>query len=83
MRNKIKVESSFRDIKNFINIPAYRKGVIDEAPNTPINANFAVNSTANFLHPTTQYLQVKQVAEISRDVRAYILEPDASPIIGA
>lgn len=78
MKNKIKVESSFRDIKNFINIPSYRKGVIDEAPEAPINANFAVNSTANFLHPTTQYLQVKQVAEISKDVRAYVLEPDAS-----
>ena len=78
MKNKIKVESSFRDIKNFVNIPSYRKGVIDEAPETPINANFAVNSTANFLHPTTQYLQVKQVAEISKDVRAYVLEPDAS-----
>lgn len=78
MRNKVKVESSFRDIKNFINIPAYRKGVIEEAPESPISANFAVNSAANFLHPTTQYLQVKQVAEISKDVRAYVLEPDAS-----
>ena len=78
MKNKIKVESSFRDIKNFINLPSYRKGVIEEAPETPINANFAVNSAANFLHPTTQYLRVKQVAEISRDVRAYVLEPDAA-----
>ena len=32
MKNKIKVESSFRDLKNFINIPTYRKGVIEEAP---------------------------------------------------
>lgn len=78
MKNKIKVESSFRDIKNFLNIPSYRKGVIDEAPDTPINANFAVNSAANFLHPHTQYLKVKQVAEIGRDVRAYVLEPDAA-----
>lgn len=78
MKSKIKVESSFRDLKNFINIPGYRKGVIEEAPETPINANFAVNSTANFLHPTIQHLQVKQVAEISKDVRAYVLEPDAS-----
>ena len=78
MKNKIKVESSFKDIKKFIAIPNYRKGVIEEAPETKINANFAVNSTANFLHPTTQYLKVKQVAEISRDVRAYILEPDTS-----
>ena len=78
MKNKIKVESSLRDIKNFINIPSYRKGVIEEAPETHINANFAVNSTANFLHPTTQYLKVKQVAEITRDVRAYVLEPDTA-----
>lgn len=78
MKNKIKVESSFRDLKNFINIPSFRKGVIDEAPETAINANFAVNSIANFLHPTTQYLKVKHVAEISKDVRAYVLEPDAA-----
>ena len=78
MKKKIKVESSLRDLKNFINIPSYRKGVIDEAPESPINANFAVNSTANFLHPSTQYLKVKQVAEIARDVRAYVLEPDAA-----
>ncbi len=78
MKNKVKVESSFRDLKNFINIPAYRKGVIEEAPETPINANFAVNSTANFLHPTNQYLKVKQVAEIAKDVRAYVLEPNTA-----
>ena len=78
MKNKIKVESSLKDLKKFISIPSYRKGVIDEAPETPINANFAVNSTANFLHPTTQYLQIKQVAEINKDTRAYVLEPDAS-----
>lgn len=78
MKNKIKVESSFSDLKKFINIPTYRKGVIEEAPKTAINANFAVNSTANFLHPTTQYLKVKQVAEIAKDVRAYILEPDTA-----
>jgi len=78
MKNKITVESSFRDLKNFINIPSYRKGVIEEAPETPINANFAVNSTANFLHPTTQYLKVKQVAEIAKDIRAYVLEPDTA-----
>ncbi len=78
MKNKIKVDSSFRDLKNFINLPKLRKGVIEEAPETPINANFAVNSAANFLHPTTQYLKVKQVAEISKDVRAYVLEPDTA-----
>ena len=78
MKNKIKVESSFKDIKKFLEIPSLRKGVIEEAPATPINANFAVNSAANFLHPNTQYLRVKQVAEISRDVRAYVLEPDAA-----
>ena len=78
VKNKIKVESSFRDIKKFLEIPSLRKGVIEEAPATPINANFAVNSAANFLHPHTQYLRVKQVAEISKDVRAYVLEPDAA-----
>lgn len=78
MENKIKVVSSFKDLKKFTEIPEYRKGVIEEAPETPINANFTVNSIANFLHPNVQYLKVKQVAEISKDVRAYILGPDVA-----
>lgn len=76
MKNKVTVRSSIKDIRNFTNIPELRKGVIAEAPETPVNGNFAVNSTANFLHPAIQNLRVKQVAEINRSVRAYILEPD-------
>ena len=78
MKNKIKVRSTLKDIRNFTNIPELRKGVIQEAPETPVNGNFAVNSIANFLHPSTQYLKVKQVAEINRYTRAYILEPDTA-----
>ena len=78
MSNKIVVRSKFKDKKNFKEIPLLRKGVINEAPDTPLNANYAVNSTANFLHPQNQYLKVKQIAEISKDVRAYVLEPDAA-----
>lgn len=77
MKNKIVVRSSLRDIKNFKDLPELRKGVINEAPSTHLQGNFAVNSTANFLHPSIQYLKVKQVAEIAPDTRAYILEPDA------
>lgn len=76
MKNKITVRSSFKDIRNFKELPELRKGVIREAPDTHLQGNFAVNSTANFLHPNTQYLKVKQVAEIAPDARAYILEPD-------
>ena len=78
MKNKIKVRSTLKDIRNFTNIPELRKGVIQEAPETPVNGNFAVNSIANFLHPSTQYLKVKQVGEINRYTRAYILEPDTA-----
>ena len=77
MSKKITVESSFKDVRNFTAIPTVRKGVIEEAPQTPIGANYAVNSVANFLHPSVQYLKIKTVAEVSKDVRAYILEPDA------
>lgn len=78
MSNKVIVRSPFKDVRNFTNLPELRKGIIAEAPETPLNANNAVNSIANFLHPPTQYLKVKQVAEIARDTRAYILEPDTS-----
>lgn len=73
---KIIVRSRFKDIKNFKEIPFLRRGIINEAPDTPLNANYTVNSTANFLHPQAQSLRVKQVAEITKDTRAYILEPD-------
>ncbi len=76
MSNKIKVRSRFKDTKNFKDIPILRRGIINEAPDSSLNANYAVNSTANFLHPQSQSLRVKQVAEIERDVRAYVLEPD-------
>ncbi len=76
MSDKIKIRSSIKDLKNFRELPDLRKGVINEAPASHVQGNFAVNSTANFLHPQTQNLKVKQVAEISNDTRAYILEPD-------
>lgn len=76
LSNKIKVRSHFKDKKNFKEIPILRRGIINEAPDSPLNSNYAVNSTANFLHPQLQSLRVKQVAEIERDVRAYVLEPD-------
>lgn len=77
MSDKIVIRSSIKDTNNFKELPERRLGVINEAPNTIPQGNFAVNSTANFLHPQTQYLKVKQVAEISDNTRAYILEPDA------
>ncbi len=77
IKKTIKIRSRFKDTKNFKEIPELRKGVIREASDSPISANYTVNSTANFLHPQNQNLKIKQVAEISRDARAYILEPDA------
>ncbi len=77
MNKKVVVRSSHKDLKNFKELPNLRRGVINEAPTARVQGNFAVNSTANFLHPSNQYLKVKQVAEISPDARAYILEPDA------
>ena len=78
MKNKVTVRSQIKDIHNFTNIPELRKGVIQEAPETPVNGNFAVNSIANFLHPSVQYLKIKQVAEINKNTRAYILVPDTA-----
>ncbi len=77
MNEKVVIRSPHKDLKNFKELSLIRKGVINEAPDSNVQGNFAVNSTANFLHPQTQYLKVKQVAEVSNDTRAYILEPDA------
>lgn len=78
MKEKISVRSAFKDKRNFKELSELRKGVIEQAPETPLMGNFAVNSIANFLHTPNQYLKVKQVAEVSKDVRAYVLEPDPS-----
>ena len=61
MSDRIIVRSPIKDVRNFTNIPELRKGVIEQAPETPLNENNAVNSIANFLHPPTQFLKVKQV----------------------
>ncbi len=76
MSDKAVIRGVIKDKKAFKELPELRKGVINEAPATPVRANYAVNSTANFLHPQSQSLKLKQVAEIGRDARAYILEPD-------
>lgn len=76
MKKKVVVNSSFKDLRNFTQIPEYRKGIISEADSKPINATYAVNSTASFLHPSEQFLKVKRVVQISNDTRAYVLEPN-------
>ncbi len=78
MKKKIKIDSSFKDLKRFIQIPTYRKGIIEESPETPVSATYAVNSTANFLHPSEQFLKVKQIVEIDRETKAYVLEPNTA-----
>ena len=77
VKNKLKVRSKFKYTRNFKDIPNLRYGIINEAPSSSLKANYAVNSTANFLHPHSQSLKVKAVAEIDKNTRAYILEPDA------
>ncbi len=76
MSDRIIVRSKSKDLKSFKEIPSIRRGIINEAALSTADANHTVNSTANFLHPQIQSLKVKQVAEISRDYRAYVLEPD-------
>lgn len=78
MKKKVIVESSLKDLAKFTRIPSNRKTVIEESPETQVNANYTVNSVANFLHPDEQFLRIKQVAEVSKDTRAYVLEPDTA-----
>lgn len=78
MKEKIYIRSRFKDIINFIKIPITRKGIIDQAPADVKPANTTVNSVSKLLHPSTQYLKIKSVTEISKDVRQFVLEPDAS-----
>lgn len=78
MKEKITVNSPSKDFANFIKIPEARRSVIKDAVKTPVKKNFNVNSTANFLHPQVQYLKIREVIELSRDERCYILYPDSA-----
>lgn len=78
MKEKIIVLSALKDFSNFLKIPEERKAIINQALNTPLKKNYAVNSTANFLHPDVQYLKVREVIEVNRDERCYILYPDSA-----
>ena len=78
MKDKITVHSPSKDFANFIKMPEARKNAINQALNTPLKKNFTVNSTANFLHPDVQYLKVREVIELNRDERCYILYPDSA-----
>lgn len=78
MKEKIVVRSNLKDFSNFLKIPDTRKTVINQALSTPLKKNYAVNSTASFLHPDVQYLKVREVIEISRDERCFILVPDSA-----
>ncbi len=78
MKEKIIVTSAFKDFSNFIKIPETRKNVISQALNTPLRKNYAVNGNANFLHPDTQNLKIKEVFDVGRDERCYLLVPDSS-----
>ena len=78
MKEKISINSPVKDFSNFVRIPEARKNAINNALKTPIKKNFNVNSTANFLHPQVQYLKIKDVIELNRDERCYILYPDSA-----
>ena len=78
MKDIIKVRSRFKDEAEFAKIPVARKETFDGAPSELSGRNYAVDSAAAFLHPSVQYLKVKEVVQLSRDTKSFILEPDFS-----
>lgn len=78
MKDKIVVRSAFKDAAVFADINAYRSSVISEAPVELKTANYAVNSNAALLHPKVQYLRIKNMLQLSNDIKLFVLEPDAA-----
>ena len=78
MKEKVSINSPQKDFSQFVRIPEARKNAINNALKTPVKKNFVVNYTANFLHPQVQYLKIREVIELSRDERCYVLYPDSS-----
>lgn len=76
MPDKLKIVSDRKDVSAFAAIPELRKQKFAEALPSPVSSNFAVNSVAALLHPSSQALVVSGVEEAGRDVRKYTLVPD-------
>lgn len=76
MSDKVIIRSAYKDNKNFTEIPDLRRGVIEQAPETPIMANYGENALANLMHPQVQHLKIKQAEALSKDLNAFVLVPD-------
>lgn len=78
MKDKVVIRSSFKDVAAFSGTVSYRSGVINEASTELKPINYAVNSSAALLHPTVQYLKIKNMLQLAIDLKLFVLEPDAS-----
>ena len=72
---RIIVESTLKDIRNFVLIPQKRKELIESAPSSEIPSAYPVNELAQKLHPKNFNLTVTKCSE-ENDIIVATLEPD-------
>lgn len=73
-RQKVVIRSDVLDIARFAKMIPVRKSMIKKAPNLPLPKSYAVNRTADLLHPREQKLRVKQIIEHGADTKSFVLE---------
>jgi len=73
-RLKVVVRSDFIDMVRFAKMIPIRTAMIEKAPNYPLPKSYAVNRTADILHPREQKLRVKEISEHTCDAKSFVLE---------
>lgn len=70
-----KVNSNIKDVATLVKLIPERKSRFRKGSTDPIPATYAVNATAQALHPAEQKMTVKEIEVFSDDVKSYILAP--------
>ncbi|MCR5485004.1 MAG: iron-sulfur cluster-binding domain-containing protein [Clostridiales bacterium] len=74
MKDKVIINSNAKDIAKFASLIPARTARFKKAPATPLPSTYAVNDTAEKLHPEVQKMVVKEVRDECADVKTYVLE---------
>ncbi|MCR4616021.1 MAG: 2Fe-2S iron-sulfur cluster binding domain-containing protein [Clostridiales bacterium] len=75
MNKKVVIKSNAADIKKFLETITGRRAKFKNGASTPLPKTYAVNETANKLHPNKQRLVIKDIIVHSDDVKSFILAP--------
>lgn len=66
------------DMLKFKNLAKAREKIINHSQSTKINLNYKANEISRKLHPSVQYVVVKDIIKETDNVKTFILEPNVN-----